>query len=223
MQLTSPRNRGDVIHSAPAIVRKNAMISDGKIPSGSNPYLKAVAIVASLFVLLAISTSIFLLGVRASQAQTASSSISAPPTLSLAAQAIGIKRCFAAIDATARRATKGATRQDILIDWYRLSPDTGPSFSMTGMEFNNEPVVLSLAAMPTGNNQCTVFAEQITTSRLACPAFAAAELAGYAANSLLPSISVYVHPNRPAETISLVSAKSGCLMIRRQATFDWGK
>lgn len=199
------------------------MISDARTFWADSHLFKVVAVLASLFGLLALCVGMFLFGVRASQAQTASSAAPSPPTLSLAAQAIGIKRCFAAIDATARRATKGATRQDILIDWYRLSPDSGPSFSMTGMEFNNEPVILSLAAMPTGNNQCTVFAEQISTTARSCVAFAAAELPGYVSNMLLPSISVYVHPNRPTETISLVNLKTGCLAIKRQATFDWGK
>ena len=221
--MTSPRNRGDVIHSPTAIFWKSTMISNAETSSANSLIYKVVAILASLLGLFALSAGMFVFGVRASQAQTASNAGSAPPTLSLAAQAIGIKRCFAAIDATARRATKGATRQDILIDWYRLSPDGGPSFSMTGMEFNNNPVVLSLAAMPTGNNQCTVFAEQISSTDLACGSFASSQLPGYQANSLLPSISVYVHPNRATETISLVSAKTGCLIIRRQATFDWGK
>lgn len=168
----------------------------------------------------------FLFGTQLGRAQGAAAApgkATPPPIVSLAAQAIGIKRCFAAIDATARRATQNATRQDILIDWYRTAPDLGPSFSMTALEFGNEPVVFSLAAIPTPDNRCTIFAEQISASRQPCPAFAAEKLPGYVANSLLPSINVYTNAGRPTETISLVNTATGCVVIRRQATFDWGK
>ena len=159
----------------------------------------------------------------ASSAQAQKQSLAAVPMLSEAARIIGIRQCLPAIDATARRVTQGATKHDILVDWYRASPDTGPVFSMIGMEFGADSVVFNLAAVPTTQGKCTLFAERISATQRSCELVASTDLRGYSGTALLPSITVYGSPSRPTETISLVKTQAGCLVIRRQATFDWGK
>jgi len=158
-----------------------------------------------------------------SRAQTTKPLGSGGPMLTEAVQMLGIRQCLPAIDATARRVTQGATRHDILIDWYRASPNTGPVFSMIGMEFGTDSVIFNLAAVPVGQGKCTLFAERISATQRTCEIVASSDLHGYSATPLLPTITVYSSPKRPAETISLVKLHLGCLVIRRQATFDWGE
>lgn len=66
-----------------------------------------------------------------------------------------------------------------------------------------------------------MLAERISAAPISCEKLAQAELAGYESHKLLATIMVYTNPKVPRETVTLVSAAPGCLVIRRQVQFGW--
>jgi hypothetical protein len=146
-----------------------------------------------------------------------------PPkdTLTAAATNVGIKRCLSAISRLSSINVTGSTANDVLVDWDRKNPDAGPFFSLSGIEFNNASLALSLTALPTTSGGCSVAAERISVAPLACKTIASQELAGYKATQLLATFTVYVDARDPGASVSLIDSPPGCLITRRHVSFDW--
>ena len=144
------------------------------------------------------------------------------PVIARAAREIGFRRCLPLITATAQRATAGASRQDILLDWDHRAPDAGPLFSLTAMNVGPQSAVLVLSALPVSGNQpkCSLAVERISATAQACETVARTELQGYQRNDLLPNVTVYTVPGRQTESITLVNSDGACLIIRRQISIS---
>ncbi len=139
-----------------------------------------------------------------------------------AAQAIGAKKCQAALARLGNIATYGSQRQDILVDWDKQKPDSNPVFSMLGASYPNGAVAASVVAVPSADGKgCSVLAERISVAPFTCDSIAQAELANYRVTSLLPQFNVYTDPNDSNSTVSLMSSPPGCLIIRRYVKFHW--
>ena len=143
------------------------------------------------------------------------------PVLSKAARAVGVRQCLTLVSATAKRVTQGATGQDILLDWDHRTPDAGPLFSLTGINIGPQAAAASVVAVPSPTGGCTLLVERISATAKPCPAVAKAELAGYRATPLLPNIMVYSRPDRGLESTTLITSSGACLILRRQAVFNW--
>lgn len=142
------------------------------------------------------------------------------PLVVAAARQIGIRRCMMAVDAVSRRVTKGAIKQDILMDWDRARPDTGPLFAMTGMSDGARFALFTLSAAATPEGGCSLLAERVGVEKSTCGAFAASTLAGYQKAPLIDGIMVYFSAGRPGETFTLTDAGTNCLVVRRQPIFN---
>jgi hypothetical protein len=154
-------------------------------------------------------------------AASAPSSATPRDTLAAAAANVGIKRCLPAISRLSSINVSGSTANDVLVDWDRKNPDAGPFFSLSGIEFRNASLALSLTALPTANGGCSVAAERISVAPLTCKSIADQELAGYKATQLLATFTVYVDARDPGASVSLIDSPPGCLIIRRHVAFDW--
>jgi hypothetical protein len=143
------------------------------------------------------------------------------PLLAQAAQSIGIKQCLAAVATVSDRAVQGATRQDVILDWDHGAPDARAFFSLTGLEFGDRSTAFSLTTVPEPAGGCSIMAERISAAPITCAKFAQLQMAGYVGHPLLPSITVYSNPRTPRETVTLVNSAPGCLIIRRQAEYNW--
>lgn len=170
---------------------------------------------ATTAVLLALSA---LLGGDAANSQAPS-----PPVAGLAAQEVGVRRCLPAITAIAQRATSGATMQDIIVNWNRAAPDTSAFFSMTGMGTANQRAALTIVAVPSADGKCAVLVERISSTAGDCAAIAGREFANYPSARLIDGIMVYQRAEVPDETFTLIQNGGSCLVIRRQAMFNWGQ
>ena len=146
---------------------------------------------------------------------------SPPQLLASAAQAVGIRRCLPAITAIARRATRGATLQDIMLDWNHQAPDAAPLFSLIGLGAGPLRAAVTLTAVPLETNSCSVLVERISATSQSCASVAASELPHDVSTQLIDGVRVYQNPAQPAETYTLVSGSNACLVIRRQAIFQW--
>jgi hypothetical protein len=143
------------------------------------------------------------------------------PLLAKAAETVGVQRCLAAIAVVSSRANVGATAQDVILDWDHGSPDTQAFFSLTGLEFGPRSAALSLTVVPEAGGGCSIMAERISGAPVACAVVAKSELTGYVGHPLLSTVEVYANPRTPRETVTLVSTPPGCLIIRRQADYNW--
>ena len=142
--------------------------------------------------------------------------------LSQAAGSVGVKRCLPAINRLGNLAIQGSRNNDVLLDWDRQSPDTGPMFSLIGMEYPNGGVAASVTAVPDVSGPgCTVAAERITVAPFTCASIAQSELAGYQATRLLPIYAVYTDPKEPGSSVSLIDSPPGCMVIRRFVEYHW--
>ncbi len=147
----------------------------------------------------------------------------APVTvLAHAAQEIGIRRCYDAVAQVSARVFDRSARADILLDWQRASPDVGPMFSLSGIEFPQSSALLSLVTVPGIAGGCSVLAERISSAPLSCAQVARSELNGYHATQLVKSVMVYTESTRPREAVVLVDTPPSCLILRRQVQFQWG-
>lgn len=144
----------------------------------------------------------------------------AEPLVTTAARHVGVRRCLPAIAAVARRATSGATMQDLILDWDRQAPDAAPFFSLTGLGADDQRAALTIAGLPTAAG-CALLVERISGSTQSCAAIASGELPGYPAGQLIPGIMVYQNPRAAGETYTLIANGTGCLIIRRQAALKW--
>ena len=145
------------------------------------------------------------------------------PVLARAAQTVGVRRCLAAIAVVAQRNGEGATNQDVLLDWDHGAPDASAFFSLTGLEYGpGRSAALSLTTAPEAvGGGCSILAERISAAPVACAEVARTELGGYTGHPLLASITVYVDPGKPRETVTLINSPPGCLVIRRQVQYAW--
>lgn len=143
------------------------------------------------------------------------------PLVALAAQQIGVRQCLPAINAIAQRGTTGSTLQDIVIDWDHQNPDAAPFFSMTGMGAGTQRAALTITAMPTASGSCAVMVERISSGSGTCADVAAHELPPMPGGKLIDGITVYQNPQNREETYTLIQNPGSCIVIRRQAMFQW--
>ncbi|WP_206956036.1 hypothetical protein [Trinickia acidisoli] len=141
--------------------------------------------------------------------------------LARAAQTLGIRQCYSAIDQVSQRVLTGSQRQDVVLDWDHNHADSSPFFSLTGFSEPGPAEVLSLTTVPNINGTCAVLAERISASPLPCPDVARRELVGYHGTPLVPSVMVYTTPARPRETVTLVENAHSCVLVRRQVEYGW--
>ncbi|MGS0896424.1 hypothetical protein ACVBGC_28405 [Burkholderia stagnalis] len=142
--------------------------------------------------------------------------------LARSAQAVGIRRCYPAVDQVSARMLAGAQHADVALDWDRQDPDGEPFFALAGLDYANASAVLSLTTVPAPVGGCTILVERVSSAPLPCNAVAAAELRDYKGTPLVRAVTVYANPGRPRETVTLVDAPPACLIIRRQVRFRWG-
>lgn len=148
-----------------------------------------------------------------------------PPTatvLAKAAQAVGIRRCYAAVDQVSSRMFANTRHADVALDWDRGDPDNEPLFALSGLEYPNASAVLSLTTVPASGGGCTILVERISSSAQSCREFARSELPGYRATPLVKAVTVYTEPSRPRETVTLVDTPPACVVVRRQVQYRWG-
>ena len=147
----------------------------------------------------------------------------APTTvLAQAAQSVGVRRCYSAINLVSSRVFSDAQHEDVVLDWDHKSPDTAPFFSLSGMEYQSGAAVFSLTTVPALMGGCAILAERISSAPLSCKDVARSELAGYHGTPLVKAVTVYTAPGRPRETVTLVDAPPSCVIVRRQVQFEWG-
>jgi hypothetical protein len=147
----------------------------------------------------------------------------APPqdTLTRAATSVGIKRCLPAITRLATLTVQGSRGHDVLLDWDRKRPDSGPMFSLIGIQYPNAGVAASITAMPDDTGGCTVSAERISVAPFTCESVAGQELKNYRVTRLLPIYAVYTDDKEPTSSVSLIDSPPGCLVIRRYVEYGW--
>jgi len=147
----------------------------------------------------------------------------AQTVLAQAAQAVGVRRCLAAVERVSDRMFAQAKHADVALDWDRNSPDGEPLFSLSGLEFQNASAAVSLTTVPSNQGGCTILVERISSAPMPCKDVVRSTLAGgYTGTPLVKAITVYVNPARPRETVTLIESPPGCVIVRRQAEFHWG-
>ncbi|MGZ2747238.1 hypothetical protein [Burkholderia stagnalis] len=148
-----------------------------------------------------------------------------PPAITVlakAAQSVGIRRCYPAVDQVSNRMFANTRHADVALDWDRGDPDGEPLFSLSGLEYSNASAVLSLTTVPAPAGGCTILVERISSAPLPCREVARSELPGYRATPLVKAVTVYTEPSRSRETVTLVDAPPACLIVRRQVQYRWG-
>ncbi|WP_157654860.1 hypothetical protein [Burkholderia ubonensis] len=147
---------------------------------------------------------------------------SAATVLAQAAHAVGIRRCYPAVDQVSNRMFANIRHADVALDWDRGDPDGEPLFSVSGLEYSNASAVLSLTTVPAPAGGCTILVERISSAPLPCREVARSELPGYRATPLVKAVTVYTEPSRSRETVTLVDAPPACVIVRRQVQYRWG-
>lgn len=140
--------------------------------------------------------------------------------LANAARTVGIRQCYSAVEQIGARVVGNVPQQDVVLDWDHAAPDAAPFFALSGFVSGAGPEAMTLATVPSDRGTCAVLVERITPSPLACPALAR-QLAGYRGTALVPGVLVYANPSRPHETVTLITAKAACLVLRRQVEYRW--
>jgi hypothetical protein len=153
--------------------------------------------------------------------QTEPNGKAAMSVLARAAQTVGIRQCFTAIDQVASRVLIGSQRQDVVLDWNHITPDSAAFFSLTGFQYEGKPAILSLSTVPDNAGHCAILAERISVNAGTCVRVAKEQLAGYRGTPLVADITVYTQPSRPRETVTLSDVEGGCLIVRRQVEYEW--
>ncbi|WP_395348451.1 hypothetical protein [Variovorax sp. UC122_21] len=147
----------------------------------------------------------------------------APPqdVLTRAATSVGVERCLPAITRLLLADRAGQSQPRRAVDWDRKRPDSGPVFSLIGIEFPNAGVAGSITAIPDDSGACTVAAERISVAPFTCASIAQQELPNYRATRLLPVYTVYTDDKEPTSSVSLIDSPPGCLVIRRYVEYGW--
>lgn len=143
--------------------------------------------------------------------------------LAKAAQTVGIRRCYAAVDEVSKRTFAGAQHADVVLDWDRTTPDDEPFFSLSGLQYADGVAALSLTTVPSPGGGCSMLVERISTASHVCREVAREELPGYQATMLVKGVTVYTMASRPRESVTLIDASPACVIVRRQAAFHWGR
>jgi hypothetical protein len=141
--------------------------------------------------------------------------------LAEAARELGVRQCLPAVERLSALAVAGSRTHDVLVDWDRAGPDTGPFFSLMGISYGPQSVAATIMAVPQGNGGCTVSAERISVAPFTCKSIADVELKAYAATALLPTFTVYTLKSDPGASVSLIDSPPGCLVIRRHVQYRW--
>ena len=141
--------------------------------------------------------------------------------LGQAAQAVGIRRCQAAVEQVAAPMFAQTKRVDIAVDWDHGDPDNEPFFTLSGLEYQDASAVMSLTTVPSATGGCSILVERISSAPMPCKEVARATLAGYRSTSLVRAVTIYVNPARLAETVTLIDSPASCMIIRRQTRFHW--
>ncbi|MXN79919.1 hypothetical protein GR157_35005 [Burkholderia sp. 4701] len=142
--------------------------------------------------------------------------------LAQAAQAVGVRRCLAAVDQVSDRMFAQTKHADIALDWDRGNADGEPLFSLSGLEYQDASAVLSMTTVPSPEGGCTIMVERISSAPTSCKEVVRSTLAGYRATPLVKAVTVYVNPSQPRETVTLIDSPPSCLIVRRQSRFNWG-
>jgi hypothetical protein len=142
-----------------------------------------------------------------------------PNVLSEAARTLGVQQCGPDIDAIAPRVFAGSERQDIVLDWDRRTVDRAPFFSLTGLQYRDGAALFTLTTIPQPAGGCTVLAEHVSASAMSCTEVARRQLPGYQGTPLVRAVTVYTSAAHAHETVTLVQAPPGCLMLRRQVRY----
>lgn len=150
--------------------------------------------------------------------------VQAGPATNLLVQAgntLGFHRCASALEQISSRVLAGTRKHDIVLDWDRAHPDSGPFFSLTGMQFPTVSALLSLSIIPQDNRSCAILVERISSAPIACHEVARSELGGYRATALVQAVTVYTSPAHAHEVVTLVDTPPTCLIVRRQVDYGW--
>jgi len=169
---------------------------------------------ATLIGLLLPACGVFAQGVLTPHANAAP-----PNSLALAATAAGIKQCLPQLSALSALGVQGTANNDVLLDWDRKRVNTGPAFSLIGLQYANGTAAMSVTAVPEADGACTMSAERISVAPLACQGVAQQELGGYQATKLLEHMTIYTDVKDPGSSVSLIDAPPGCLVIRRYVKY----
>ena len=137
-----------------------------------------------------------------------------------AARSLGVVNCLPAINRLSSLAVAGSRSHDVLVDWDKVQPDSGPFFSLIGINFAGQSLAATVTAVPQGNG-CTVSAERISVAPYTCQSIADVELRGYSMTRLLPTFTVYTQVQDPGSSVSLIDSPPGCLVIRRYVNYGW--
>lgn len=143
------------------------------------------------------------------------------PLVVLAAKKLGIQACLPALTQAAEENTKGATDQDIVLDWNRKSPNSSPFFTMTALGSGSEHAVLSITAIPLPRRGCALMVQRVFSSPESCSVIAQRDLSAYVGGRLIEGVLVYNNPRQPAETYTLMQNSNNCTVIFRNDTPRW--
>lgn len=141
--------------------------------------------------------------------------------LAQASAAVGVRQCQPAIARMAALTLIGATEHDVLVDWDKKTPDTGPFFSLIGMSSKAGAALASVVAIPRPGGECAISAERFSSAPFTCDSIAQVELQGYRPTRLYPGFTVYSGSADPNSTVALIDAPPSCLIMRRYVQFDW--
>ncbi|MBN3815663.1 hypothetical protein G3N57_03195 [Paraburkholderia sp. Se-20369] len=146
----------------------------------------------------------------------------AQTVLAQAAQAVGVRRCLAAVDQVSERMFAQTTHADIALDWDRNNPDGEALLSLSGLEYKDASAALSLTTVPSTQGGCTILVERISSAPVSCKEVVRSTLTGYKGTPLVKAVMVYVNSARPRETVTLIDSPPSCVIVRRQVDFHWG-
>jgi hypothetical protein len=146
----------------------------------------------------------------------------AATVLARAVQAVGIRRCYPAVDQVSGRMFANTRHADVALDWDRGDPGGEPLFALPGPEYADASAVLSLTTVPAPSGGCTILVERISNAPMPCREVARSELPGYRATPFVKAVTVFTAPSRRCETVTPVDAPQACLIARRQVQYRWG-
>lgn len=138
-----------------------------------------------------------------------------------AVRSVGATQCLAVIERLSTLAIAGSKTHEILLDWDRINPNTGPVFSLLGVGFSDSVTATSITTVPQAGGACAVAAERISMAPYTCKSIAQLELKGYKVTPLLPMFTVYTSPQDIGASVSLMESPPGCLIIRRHVQYGW--
>jgi hypothetical protein len=140
--------------------------------------------------------------------------------MAVAINNVGIRQCRSQLTALSALGIQGTAGNDLLIDWDHKRVNLSPVFSLIGLEYASNAAALSVTAVPEADGSCSVSAERISVTPVACRTVASQELQGYRATQLLGHMTVYTDGRDTGSSESLIDSPPGCLVIRRYVAFS---